>query len=101
MRIYLKHLNTFRDTYDIARDYPFQWARVYVPDGHEIAPNLYENYTILCDRFQKNAYLHIYNEEYLGTLEELEPILLSWLQSEGIAQTRLIATQKEILHVQH
>lgn len=97
MNTYLKHLNTFRDSYDTPRDYPFPWALVYVPDGFDISPYLYENYVILCDRMQKSCYLIIENHEYFGTLEDLEPILMAWFYAQDICDTPSKPTLKEKL----
>lgn len=97
MNTYLKHLNTFRDTYDIARDYPFPWARLYVPDGCDISPYLHENFHILCDKHQANCYLHLENHEYFGTLEDLEIILMAWVYAQDICDTPSKPTLKEEL----
>ena len=97
MNTYLRHLNTFRDTYDTPRDYPWPWALVYVPEGFEISPNLYENYVILCDRMQRSCYLLIENHEYFGTLEELEPVLMAWLYVHDIEQNGSTPPLKENL----
>lgn len=96
MKIQMKHLNTFRDTYDTPRDYPYQWARLYVPEGHQVSPWLSQNYYILTDKHQRDAYLHIQGHEYFGNLEELEPVLMAWFYCQGFANTRPIATQKEL-----
>lgn len=97
MNRHLRHLNTFQDTKNIARDDPRQWALVYVPDGQKIKPNLYENFVIRCNRFSEDCLLHLEGMTYLGTREELEPVLMAWLYVHDVPDNRPITTLKEKL----
>lgn len=97
MNIYLRHLNTFADTMHVARDELRQWALVYVPDGQKIKPNLCENFVIRCNRFREDCMLNLEGMTYLGTLQQLEPVLMAWLYVHDVEQNDPMPPLKENL----
>jgi len=97
VNIYFRHLNTFADTRNVARDDLRQWALVYVPDGCKVAPNLYENFVIRCNRLKEDCLLNLEGMTYLGTLQQLEPVLMAWFYVHDVEQNGSMPPLKENL----